>query len=268
MDNNEIKIVVAGPRGKMGSETLHMISREPQFNLVGAVDTKNEGLEVRDLDGLPNLAAPIYTDLEHCLSNTKPDVLIDFTHPEAGRKHMTLAIDYNVRPVVGTSGFTEQDVRAFQNQAEEKKLGAIIAPNFAIGAVLMMKWSQMAARYFPDVEIIEQHHNQKRDAPSGTAIKTAEMIRQTRRAKKQGHPEETEIIPGARGAEMDGFRIHSVRLPGLIAHQQVIFGGEGELLTIRHDSMNRLSFMNGVKFAVESVMKLDTLVYGLENLMD
>ncbi|HSU80336.1 MAG TPA: 4-hydroxy-tetrahydrodipicolinate reductase [Candidatus Angelobacter sp.] len=268
MDHKEIKIVVAGPRGKMGSETIHMISREPQFNLVGAVDTKHEGQEVRDLEGLPALSAPIYTNMEHCLSNTRPDVLIDFTHPEAGRKHMALALDYNVRPVVGTSGFTEQDVLTFQRQAEEKQLGAIIAPNFAIGAVLMMKWSQMAARYFPDVEIIEQHHDQKRDAPSGTAIKTAEMIKEARSAKKQGHPEEKEMIAGARGAAFDGFRIHSVRLPGLIAHQQVLFGGEGELLTIRHDSMNRLSFMNGVKFATQSVLKLNTLVYGLENLMD
>lgn len=268
MATNQIKVVVAGPRGKMGSETLHMISREPGFKLVGAVDTKNEGLEVRELEGLPDLTAPIYTDMEHCLSNTTPDVLIDFTHPEAGRKHMALALDYNVRPVVGTSGFTEQDVMTFRTKAEEKKLGAIIAPNFALGAVLMMKWSQMAARYFPDVEIIEQHHDQKRDAPSGTAIKTAEMIKEARATKEQGHPDETELITGARGAHFDGFRIHSVRLPGLIAHQQVLFGGEGELLTIRHDSMNRLSFMNGVKFAAQSVMTLDTLVYGLENLMD
>lgn len=267
MTDTPIRIVVAGPRGKMGSETIHMINRTPHFELVGALDTKNEGLEIRELEGLPDLAAPIYTDAEHCFSNTTPDVLIDFTHPEAGKSHMKLALDYKIRPVVGTSGFTEEDVHHFQNLAEDSKTGGIIAPNFAVGAVLMMKWSEMAARFFPDVEIIEQHHNQKRDAPSGTAVKTAELIRKERTSKKQGHSEEVETIPGARGAEMDGFRIHSVRLPGLVAHQQVIFGGEGELLTIRHDSMNRLSFMNGVRLAVESVMNLDTIVYGLETIM-
>lgn len=267
MSEERVRIVVAGPRGKMGSETIHMIGRTAHFELVGALDTKNEGLEVRDLEGLPNLAAPIYTNLDQCLSNTTPDVLIDFTHPEPGKAHMKTALEHKVRPVVGTSGFTEAEVQAFTTLAETSKIGGIIAPNFAVGAVLMMKWSQMAARFFPDVEIIEQHHNQKRDAPSGTAIKTAEMIRSNRESKHQGHPEEKELITGARGAEMDGFRIHSVRLPGLVAHQQVMFGGEGELLTIRHDSMNRRSFMNGVRLAVDSVMTLDTLVYGLENIM-
>ncbi len=268
MTEQKTRIVVAGPRGKMGSETIHMIQRTPHFELVGVVDTKNEGLEVRDLEGLPNLSVPIYTDIESCFSNTTPEVLIDFTHPEAGKKHIQYALEHQVRPVVGTSGFTEDEVKHYQALAQANRLGGIIAPNFAIGAVLMMKWSQMAARYFKDVEIIEQHHDQKRDAPSGTAVKTAELIQKERQGKTQGHPDEVETIPGARGAAYNGFRIHSVRLPGLVAHQQVLFGGEGELLTIRHDSMNRLSFMNGVRFAVEQVLGLDTLVYGLENIMD
>ncbi|WEG11342.1 4-hydroxy-tetrahydrodipicolinate reductase [Pullulanibacillus sp. KACC 23026] len=267
MAEQTIRIVVAGPRGKMGSETIHMIHRTPHFELVGAVDTKNEGLEIRDLEGLPDISAPIYTDLEACFSNTTPDVLIDFTHPEAGKQHIQTALAYKVRPVVGTSGFTEEEVQQFKVKADASQVGGIIAPNFAVGAVLMMKWSQMAARFFPNVEIIEQHHDQKRDAPSGTAIKTAEMIQKDRSTVRQGHPDEVETIPGARGANVDGFRIHSVRLPGLIAHQQVLFGGEGELLTIRHDSMNRLSFMNGVQLAVEEVMKLETLVYGLDTIM-
>jgi 4-hydroxy-tetrahydrodipicolinate reductase len=132
----------------------------------------------------------------------------------------------------------------------------------------MMKFSQMAANYFTDVEIIEQHHDQKLDAPSGTALKTAEMISAVREAKTQGHPDEKEILPGARGADQNGIRLHSVRLPGLIAHQEVMFGGDGQTLKIRHDSYNRASFMSGVKLAVEQVMKIDQLVYGLENIIE
>ena len=128
----------------------------------------------------------------------------------------------------------------------------------------MMKFSQMAAKYFQDVEVIELHHDQKLDAPSGTAVKTVELIRQNRESKQQGHPNEVEQLAGARGANVDGIHIHSVRLPGLIAHQEVMFGGDGQMLTVRHDSFNRASFMSGVKLSIETVMNLDHLVYGLE----
>lgn len=132
----------------------------------------------------------------------------------------------------------------------------------------MMKFSQMAARYIDDIEIIEMHHDQKVDAPSGTAVKTVDMINEVREAKKQGHPDEKESIPGARGAEVNGMHVHSVRLPGLVAHQQVLFGGEGELLTLQHDSFNRGSFMPGVLMAVREVMAQKSLIYGLENIID
>ena len=132
----------------------------------------------------------------------------------------------------------------------------------------MMKFAKMAAQYFSDIEIIELHHDQKLDAPSGTAVKTAEMMKEARKSKVQGHPDEKETITGARGADFDGMRIHSVRLPGLIAHQQVMFGADGQTLTIRHDSYNRASFMSGVKLAVENVMKMNVLVYGLENIIE
>jgi 4-hydroxy-tetrahydrodipicolinate reductase len=170
--------------------------------------------------------------------------------------------------VIGTTGFSNEDLERLTELAQEKNTGAIIAPNFAIGAILMMKFSQMAAKYLPDVEIIEKHHDQKLDAPSGTALKTAQLITEVREEKRQGHPDEKEDLEGARGAELQGIRIHSVRLPGLVAHQEVMFGGEGQLLTIRHDSMNRASFMPGVKMAVESVMNIEGLVYGLENIME
>jgi 4-hydroxy-tetrahydrodipicolinate reductase len=264
----EIKIAIAGPRGRMGKEALNLIHATEHFTLVGAIDRMNDGKKISDIEGLPQLDAPIYDDIETCLQQVNPDVLLDLTTPDIGRRHTKIALNYGVRPVVGTTGFSAQDLDDLKELAQHKELGAIIAPNFAIGAILMMKFSQMAAKYFQDVEIIELHHNQKLDAPSGTGIKTAEMIAAVRESKRQGHPDESEHLIGARGAEYDGIRLHSVRLPGLIAHQEVLFGGDGQTLTIRHDSYNRASFMSGVKLAIETVMKIDLLIYGLENIME
>ncbi|MBF0708980.1 4-hydroxy-tetrahydrodipicolinate reductase [Alkalihalobacillus hwajinpoensis] len=264
----EVKIVIAGPRGNMGSEAVKLVDRTGHFTLAAVIDSKQTGQTVADIEGLPSLDAPVYTDLDKCLSEVECDVLIDLTTPEYGKKHMEIAFNHGVRPVIGTTGFSNDDVEELSKVAERKELGAIIAPNFAIGAVLMMKFASMAAKYFDDVEIIEQHHDRKLDAPSGTAVKTAKMISEVRDAKKQGHEDEREDLEGARGADYEGMRIHSVRLPGLVAHQEVLFGGEGQTLKIRHDSMNRASFMPGVQLAVETVLKIDQLVYGLENIME
>jgi 4-hydroxy-tetrahydrodipicolinate reductase len=266
---NNIRIILAGPRGKMGQEALKMIEETPHFELVAAVDSKNDGLQVKDLSGAPqSMEAPVYDDMENCLAAVEADVVVDLTRPDIGKKHLELALNHGLRTVIGTTGFSNEDLERLKALAEEKQTGAIIAPNFAIGAILMMKFSQMAAKYLPDIEIIEKHHDQKLDAPSGTALKTAQLITEVREEKKQGHPGEREDLKGARGAELEGIRIHSVRLPGLVAHQEVIFGGEGQVLTIRHDSMNRTSFMPGVRLAVESVMNIEGLVYGLENIME
>ncbi|WP_458412712.1 4-hydroxy-tetrahydrodipicolinate reductase [Schinkia sp. CFF1] len=263
-----IKIILAGPRGKMGMEALKLIKETEHFELAAAIDRKNGGKLVSDIEGLPAIDAPIYEDAEKCFKEIQADVLLDLTTPEIGRKHTEAALAYGIRPVVGTTGFNEQELKELAKTAEDKRIGVIIAPNFAVGAVLMMKFAQMAAKYFPDVEIIEQHHDQKLDAPSGTAIKTAELISRTREEKQQGHPNEKETIQGARGANMNGMRIHSVRLPGLVAHQEVLFGGNGQILTLRHDSLHRSSFMSGVKLAIETVVNLDVLVYGLENIIE
>jgi 4-hydroxy-tetrahydrodipicolinate reductase len=265
---NNIRIVLAGPRGRMGKEAVQLIHNTDHFQLVGVIDRINDGKRLSEIEGFPPIPAPIFTDAERCFIETKPDVLIDLTTPEAGKRHTELAIRYGIRPVVGTTGFSQEEINNLAVMAEEKRIGAIIAPNFAIGAILMMKFSQMAAKYFSDVEIIELHHDQKLDAPSGTARKTAELIALVREQKRQGHPDEKETLDGARGAEFEGMHIHSVRLPGLVAHQEVIFGGDGQSLTIRHDSYNRKSFMSGIKLAVETVMKLDILVYGLENIIE
>jgi 4-hydroxy-tetrahydrodipicolinate reductase len=266
---NKIKIILAGPRGKMGLEALKMIEQTTHFELVAAIDSKNDGLQVKDLQGAPSsLEASVYDDAERCIQAVEANVFIDLTKPDIGKKHLELALNNGLRTVIGTTGFSKEDLDRLTNLAHEKKTAAIIAPNFAIGAILMMKFSQMAAKYLPDIEIIEKHHDQKLDAPSGTALKTAQLITEVRQAKSQGHPEEKEDLQGARGAEIEGIRIHSVRLPGLVAHQEVMFGGDGQLLTIRHDSMNRASFMPGVKLAVENVMNIEGLVYGLENIIE
>lgn len=263
----KIRVIVAGARGKMGSEALRMIEKQPDLELVACVDLEHNGKKVKDIEGLPHFEALFYNDIVECFNKEEADVLIDLTSPEVGYRHTKKAIENGVRPVVGTTGFTKEQLIELTELAKEKQVGGVIAPNFAMGAVLMMEFSKLAAKYFPDVEIIEKHHDQKLDAPSGTAVKTAELIQEEREKKVQGHPDEHETIQGARGADYDGMRIHSVRLPGLVAHQEVIFAGPGENLTIQHDSFHRESFMSGIKFAIDHVIQLTELVYGLENLM-
>ncbi|WP_134699000.1 4-hydroxy-tetrahydrodipicolinate reductase [Ammoniphilus sp. YIM 78166] len=258
-----IRVVVAGSRGRMGQEAVKMVLADPELELVAEVGSPKSRGEEKGPNGVPFL-----TSLEEALITTKPDVLVDLTTPQAVKGNMELAILHGVRPVVGTTGLSAEEIQELDNLSQEKGIGAIIAPNFAIGAILMMKFAKEAARYMPHVEIIELHHDKKLDAPSGTAIKTAELIQQSRAEMKQGHPDEEEILDGARGAYYHGFRIHSVRLPGLVAHQEVLFGHVGQTLSIRHDSMNRESFMPGVNLAIKKVMGLTGLVYGLENVMD
>lgn len=262
-----INIVVAGPRGRMGQEAVKLVNDTPNFQLVAVIDRKNDGMMLSEIAGYSN-NVPIYSDIDQCLSEVEADVLIDLTIPETGYRHAKTALQHRVRPVVGTTGFTKEQLEELTQICEENSIGCIIAPNFAVGAILMMKFSQMAAKYFKDIEIIEMHHDQKLDAPSGTAIKTAEMIRDHRETKRQGHLDEVETIQGARGADFEGMKIHSVRLPGLVAHQQVLMGADGQSLTIRHDSYNRASFMSGVKLSVDTVMSLETLVYGLEHIIE
>lgn len=257
---SSIRIVLAGPRGKMGVETIQMINTQKEFTLVGCVDHKEYTHTDKDV--------PVFTDLKKCLESTQPDVFIDLTKPEVGYTHTRIALELGVRPVVGTTGFTTDQLKELTQLAEKQKIGCIIAPNFALGAVLMMKFTQIAAHYFKDVEIIERHHNNKVDAPSGTAIKTSNLIQEARNSKSEKQIKETESIQGVRGGNHDGIHIHSMRLPGLVAHQEVVFGGEGETLTIKHDSIDRTSFMEGIKLSIEEVMHIETCIYGLENIIN
>lgn len=264
-----IRVAIAGARGRMGQEAVHTIMKNPEMELVAVLDYKEIGNTLADTNIFPqSFTTPIFTDMAELHKITNPDVLVDLTSPESVYQHTSQALKLGIRPVVGTTGFSDEELEELKGIALSNKIGCIIAPNFAIGAILMMKFAEQAAKYLPDIEIIEMHHDQKLDAPSGTAMKTAHMISGQREVHGQGHPKEIETIPGARGANYDGMRIHSVRLPGLVAHQQVLMGGEGQLLTIRHDSFNRGSFMTGVALSVNKVMELEELVYGLENIID
>ena len=262
-----IKIVVAGFKGKMGATATKMVLEKADFILVGVLDPLSTEKSLSELAAYPGVAVPIFNTKEALVASVSADVWIDFTIPAVALENTQFALEHRISPVVGTTGITESELGALKVLAEEQQIGGLIAPNFAIGAVLMMEFAQKAAQYFPDVEIIELHHDQKLDAPSGTALKTAELISASRQAKPQGHPEEKELLAGARGAEFEGMHIHSVRLPGLIAHQEVLFGGVGEGLTLRHDSYDRESFMTGVALGCRKVITLTKLVYGLETLL-
>ncbi len=264
-----IKVAIAGVRGRMGSAALKAITAVPDMEVVAALDYKYQGMYLHNSVITEEYGGiPFYTSLAELAADTRPDILLDVTDPDAVFKNVKEAISFGIRPVVGTSGLTKEQIAILSELSATQQIGGIIAPNFSIGAVLMMKFSVMAARYLGDIEILEMHHDRKLDAPSGTAVKTAEMIKEVRVPHVQGHPDEQEHQVGARGADVEGMKIHSIRLPGLLAHQQVILGGEGELLTIRHDSFDRNSFMPGILMAIRDVIEREELVYGLENIID
>lgn len=251
----------------MGRAVLKAVAEAKDLELVGAVDITG-GADAGELAGAGANGVKVETDLKAALARLQPEVMIDFTRPDVVYGNVITALQAKVSPVVGTTGLSDEQKADIRKLAEENDTPAFIAPNFAIGAVLMMVMAKQAAKYMPEVEIIELHHDKKLDAPSGTAVQTAAMIAEVRAAHKQGHPEEKEKLSGARGADYEGMHIHSVRLPGYVAHQEVIFGGLGQTLTIRHDSLNRESFMPGVVLAAEKVRSLKGLTVGLDKLLE
>ena len=260
-------VLVNGACGRMGRAVLKAVAEAENLKLVGAVDVVG-GADAGELAGIGANGIKVETDLKAALTRLQPEVMVDFTRPDVVYDNVMTALQAKVSPVVGTTGLSDAQKADIKKLAEEKDTPAFIAPNFAIGAVLMMVMAKQAAKYMPDVEIIELHHDKKLDAPSGTAVQTAAMIAEVRAAHKQGHPEEKEKLEGARGADYEGMHIHSVRLPGYVAHQEVIFGGLGQTLTIRHDSLNRESFMPGVVLAAEKVRGLKGLTVGLDKLLE
>ncbi len=263
-----MKVSVAGAGGRMGREVCRAISRESDFRLVCVIDPRYKGVSLKDL--VPEVEVELeLTDDLNALISTGTEALVDFTNADAARGTLEFALRHGIHVVVGTTGFDQKDLDNFGRWAEEGGGNCLIAPNFSIGAILMMKCATIAAKYMDDCEIIELHHPQKLDAPSGTAIRTALLVAEAMRGQKQSTPnhrgKDQEL---SRGEEREGIRIHSVRLPGLVAHQEVIFGGPGQTLSIRHDTLDRSSFMPGVILALRQISEHPGLTIGLENWLD
>ncbi|MEB3227133.1 MAG: 4-hydroxy-tetrahydrodipicolinate reductase [Synechocystis sp.] len=273
-NENAIPVVVNGALGKMGREVVKAVAQAEDMTLVGAVDHQPglQGQDIGEVIGIGALEVPILSDLQSVLVLATQEkiqgVMVDFTHPDSVYDNVRSAIAYGVRPVVGTTGLSVEQIQDLSDFAEKASTGCLIAPNFAIGVLLMQQAAVQASQYFDHVEIIELHHNQKADAPSGTAIKTAQMLAGMGKTFNPAEVKETETITGAKGGLGPGqIPIHSVRLPGLIAHQEVLFGSPGQLYTLRHDTTDRACYMPGVLLGIRKVIDLKTLVYGLEKLL-
>jgi 4-hydroxy-tetrahydrodipicolinate reductase len=259
-----IRVAVVGAGGRMGREVCRAVDAEDDLELVAAVDPSHAG---SGLDGLTGLSTglEVAEDLD-AVTAAGAEVAVEFSGPDSVGANLRWLLEHGVHTVVGATGIGSYDLEAARELAGTGPARALVAPNFAIGAVLLMRFAAQAAEHLPHVEVIEQHHDRKVDAPSGTALRTAELIADARREVPDA-PLGDDDHPGARGAEHEGVRVHSVRLPGLVAHQEVIFGGTGQTLTIRHDSLDRTSFMPGVVLACRKVGDLDGLVVGLEHVL-
>ena len=242
-----IKVGVLGAKGRMGSTVCAAITASDDLELVSQLDAGDD------------LAA---------LINSGAQVVVDFTTPDAVMTNLEFLAKNNIHAVVGTTGFTDERLDQVGKLFGSSKANALIAPNFGLGAVLMMQFAAKAAPYFSSVEIIELHHPRKVDAPSGTAKRTAQLVAKARKNTPKMPDATTDLVAGARGAVVDGIPVHSIRAAGLVAHQEVIFGGAGETLTIRHDSLDRESFMPGVLLAVRNVSTKPGVTFGLEELLD
>lgn len=269
-----IPVVVNGAAGKMGREVVKAVAQAKDMTLLGAIDRtpEHQGKDVGEVAGCGPLEVPIVSDLQGMLvlatQEREQGVMVDFTHPNSVYENVRSAIAYGIRPVVGTTGLSLEQIQDLADFADKASTGALIIPNFSIGMVLLQQAAIQASKYFDHVEIIELHHNQKADAPSGTALQTAQLLAELGKTFNPPSVEETEKLPGARGSQAEeGIRIHSIRLPGLIAHQEVIFGASGQIYTLRHDTTDRSCYMPGVLLAIRKVTQLKSLVYGLEKIL-
>ncbi len=267
-----IPVVINGAAGQMGREVIKAVSQAPDLNLLGAVDRSHVGEDVGEVIGIGPVEVPITSDLEALLALAAQEkqwgVMVDFTHPSTVYESIRSAIAYGIRPVVGTTGLSEAQLQDLANFADKASIGCLVIPNFSIGMVLLQQAAIQASQYFDHVEIIELHHNRKADAPSGTALATAALLSGLGKDYNPPAVSEQETLPGVRGGLAgDNIRIHSLRLPGLIAHQEVIFGAPGQVYTLRHDTSDRVCYMPGVLLAIRKVLKLKSLVYGLEKIL-
>jgi 4-hydroxy-tetrahydrodipicolinate reductase len=262
-----IRVGVLGAAGRMGRLVCQAIADDPDLALVAAINPSFEGEHLGTMIGHPEIDVRISQEIETLLQ-AETEVAVDFTTPLAVLDNIRWAIEHAMHIVVGTTGHGPNELAEIEGLIDEEghESNVVVAPNFAIGAVLLQRFAALAARHFPAAEIIELHHEGKVDAPSGTALATAERMAKARETDWEGPTGES--LKGVRGGDYEGIRIHSVRLPGLVAHQEVIFGGLGQTLTIRHDAPQRLSYMPGVLLAIKSVISRPGLTVGLEPLLD
>ena len=272
-----IPVVVAGALGRMGAEVVKAVLGAKDCKLIGAIDNMpgKEGFDVGEELGLGELEIAITSDLEGSLCAVSQSVrdkgpeqgavLVDFTHPSTVYENTRIAIAYGVHPVIGTTGLSSQQINELTEFSLKASIGGAVIPNFSVGMVLLQQAAAAAARFYDHAELIELHHNRKADAPSGTCIKTAEMMEELCKPFNPTEVDEHESLVGSRGGRRDsGLRLHSLRLPGLVAHQEVKFGAIGETYTLRHDTIDRSAYMPGVLLTMRKVRYLESLVYGLE----
>lgn len=247
-----IRVAVCGANGKMGQEVVKAVLASEDMTLVAQIDIYNGQ----------------FATIKDAKDSVKIDVLVDFTQPDSIYENALFCLNNDIKIVIGTTGLSDIQIEELKKLSEERNVACLIAPNFSTGAVLMMKFAEIASKYFENAEIIELHHNQKKDAPSGTAVKTAALISEGAESFTTGNCQEKETIEGARGASAyNNIHIHSVRMPGYMASQEVLFGSSGQILTIRHDSTNRECYMPGVLLGIRYIAQHDEFVYGLDKIM-
>jgi 4-hydroxy-tetrahydrodipicolinate reductase len=264
------KVFIGGISGRMGRAAARAILNDPELELVGGFSRSSRGQDIASLSGVSSKMTGILVSNEFtdCLAGSKPDVYLDFTVADVAIQNVTEAFENGISPVIGTSGITSDQFMRFSEISNESGVPGLVVPNFSVGAVLMMEFAKQAAAQFNNTEIVEMHHVGKIDAPSGTAMFTLKKMAEQNSQFNPARVEEKELLPGSRGARHDsGIRVHSMRLPGLISHQEVYFGSEGELLTIRHDSFNTECFNKGILLALKKVRSLNGFVMGLEKLL-
>ncbi len=275
-----INVLVAGALGRMGSEVIKAVNHSSDCRLIAAIETNSdkEGFDIGTALGINEINIPITSDFEGALCSASQSVrdsgpenaavLVDFTHPSVAYEHTRASIAYGIHPVIGTTGLDSDQINSLKEFAKKASISGAIIPNFSVGMVLLQQAAAAAASFYDHAELIELHHNQKADAPSGTCIKTAELIEDLGKEFNHTDITEKETAAGCRGSlRTSGLRIHSIRLPGLVAHQEVLFGAPGETYSLRHDTIQRSAYMPGVLHTIRKVRNIEGLVYGLERLI-
>ncbi len=260
-----IRVVVNGALGRMGQEVGRAVLADAELRFVGAAES-NAPQPYLPVPDYPELI-PLSSNLAELIDKSCPDVVVDFTNARVSMEAVRVALPRNVRMVIGTTGLSEADLDEIRRLCELHQVGSVVAANFTLGAVLLMHLAGIASRFFANAEIVEMHHDKKLDAPSGTALATARMMAEARGSRFTYPKTERTVLPGVRGGEVDGITIHSVRVPGVMAAQEVLFGGQGQTLLLRHDATSRESYMPGVIMAIKEVVKTRSLVVGLDKLM-